>query len=70
MEKLKKLFKYLEPTDNGLYVKGALKSPNFVRNLKGWGVNISNQGDAFFKTITAGSYIKVLFKMLSQHQKI
>jgi len=59
MEKLKKLFKYLEPTDNGLYVKGALKSPNFVRNLKGWGVNISNQGDAFFKTITAGTYIKV-----------
>lgn len=58
-EKLKKLLEYLEPTPNGLIVKGTLKSSNFVRNLKGWGINANLDGDAYFTTVVAGSYIQV-----------
>jgi len=58
-EKLKKLFEYLEPTPNGLIVKGTMKSSNFVRNLKGWGISVNKEGDVYFKTVTAGSYVQV-----------
>lgn len=58
-EKLRKLLKYFEPTDNGLFVKGSMKSSNFVRNLKGWGINVNKEGDAYFTTVVAGDYIKV-----------
>lgn len=59
LKKLQKLFKYLEPTDNGLVVKSTIKSPNFVRNLKGWGLSVNKEGDAYFTTVIAGSYVQV-----------
>ena len=58
-DKLKKLLNYFEPTSNGLVVKGTMKSSNFVRNLKGWGISVNKEGDAYFKTVTAGSYVQV-----------
>lgn len=43
-----KIMNSLEPSDTGLFVKGSLKSPNFVRKIKGWGVNVIKDGDAYF----------------------
>ncbi len=57
-KEVKNIKKFLKPQKNGLFLKaGEFKSPNYVKNRRGW--KIDSNGNAYFKSVVAGSYIQV-----------